>query len=103
MRLAEAFDQEERDRWRKGLQSMDALSKQMHGAGFLETTPADQAALLTRIAANEKHPGTKEEEFFTTLKGSTIRAYYSSKIGIHDDLDYQGNVLQQGEYAGELP
>ncbi len=37
------------------------------------------------------------------LKSATIHAYYTSKIGIHDDLDYKGNVFQRGEYAGYLP
>jgi len=27
------------------------------------------------------------------LKGRTARAYYTSKVGIHQDLEYKGNVL----------
>ncbi len=103
VQLAEAFEQDERDRWRQRLQLMDTVSKQMYGAAFIEATPVQRTELLTRIAANEKNPGTPDEHFFITLKRSTIRAYYTSKIGIQDDLDYQGNVLQQGDYAGELP
>jgi len=34
------------------------------------------------------------------IKGSTIRAYYTSKIGIHEDQQYKGNVYQMGEFAG---
>jgi gluconate 2-dehydrogenase gamma chain len=101
--LAEAFEQDERDRWRQNLQLMDTVSKQTYGTAFMDATPIQRTALLTRIAANEQHPGTPEEEFFSTLKRATIRAYYTSKIGIQDDLDYKGNVLQQGDYAGELP
>jgi hypothetical protein len=37
------------------------------------------------------------------LKDATIRAYYTTKIGIHDDIGYIGNVYQRGDYAGELP
>jgi gluconate 2-dehydrogenase gamma chain len=103
VQLAEAFDQEERDRWRHGLQWMDTVSKQKHGAAFMEATPVQRNELLTGIAANEKNPGTPDEHFFITLKRVTIRAYYTSKVGIQDDLDYKGNVLQQGDYAGELP
>ena len=88
-RLAEAFDQETRDRWRAGI------------AVFAKAP--DRQALLTKLAPNEQHPTTSEEEFFVTLKRETIRGYYTSKIGIHDDQDYKGNTLQQGDYAGELP
>lgn len=102
-RLSEAFDPAQRDQWREGLKTIDALSKEMHGSTFLAAQPDQRTALLTSIAANELHPQTPGEQFFTVLKYATIRAYYTSKTGIHDDLDYKGNVLQQGNYAGELP
>ncbi len=91
MRLAEAFEQSTRDKWRAGL------------APFVKASKEDRLALLTKIAAHERNPGTPAEEFFVDLKHETIGAYYTSKIGIHDDLDYKGNTYQQGEYAGELP
>jgi hypothetical protein len=89
--LAEAFEQEERDDFREGLKI------------FLETPPGEREALLSKAAQNEKHPQTPEEKFFRLLKEYTIRGYYTSKIGIHDDMDYKGNVYQRGEYAGQLP
>jgi gluconate 2-dehydrogenase gamma chain len=85
MRLAEAFEQVERDQWRAGLKP------------FVNAPAGQLPELLKQIAINEKEP------FFVALKNSTVRAYYTSKIGIHDDLDYQGNVYQSGEYSGELP
>ena len=36
---------------------------------------------------------TPEEHFFQELKGRTARAYYTSKVGIHQDMGYKGNVL----------
>jgi hypothetical protein len=90
-KLAEAFEQSERDRWRVGLKL------------FLDTPPSDRLALLTKLAANENQPRDAPDEFFIALKHETIRGYYSSKIGIHDDQDYKGNTYQQGDYAGELP
>jgi sugar phosphate isomerase/epimerase len=45
----------------------------------------------------------EKSPFFPRLKNATVRGYYSSKIGIHDELDYKGNTYQQGEYAGFLP
>ena len=32
-----------------------------------------------------------QERFFHALKRATIDGYYTSRIGIHQDLQYQGN------------
>ena len=101
--LAEAFDQSDRDTWRSGLVRVDALAREVHGAPFLKCTPEQRIAVLTKMSANEANPKTPEEHFFRELKSRTIHAYYTSKIGIHDDIGYLGNTYQQGDYAGELP
>jgi sugar phosphate isomerase/epimerase len=92
--LAEAFNPEHRHEWRIQLSLIDLKSSKMHGSGFLQSNNSQRIAVL---ASMEKEP------FFAMLKGATVRGYYSSKIGIHDDMDYKGNTLQQGEYAGFLP
>ena len=102
-RLAEAFEQSQRDTWRNGLAGVNALARQMHGKPFLECGAAARTAVLTRMAANEENPKSAEEMFFRELKSLTVFGYYTSKIGIHDDMDYLGNTFQQGDYAGELP
>jgi len=99
-RLAESFEPEPPQRWRAGIQAVEALSREMSGMTFMASTPAQRLALLTRIAAAESDPKTDAEKFFKEIKGGTIRAYYTSKIGIHDDQQYKGNVIQPGEYAG---
>jgi len=101
--LAEAFEQTERDTWRNGLARVNAVAQEMHGSEFLKCSSAGRIAVLTRMAANETKPGKPEELFFRDLKAMTIRGYYTSRIGIRDDLGYLGNTYQQGEYAGELP
>ncbi len=99
-RLAESFEPEPPQRWRAGIQAVEALSREMSGKPFMESTPEQRLALLTRIAEAESDPKTDAEKFFREIKSSTIRAYYTSKIGIHDDQQYKGNVIQPGEYAG---
>jgi len=99
-RLAEAFEKEQPQRWRTGLKAVETLSREMSGKTFMASTPEQRLALLTRIAAAESDPKTDAEKFFPEIKSSTIRAYYTSKIGIHDDQQYKGNVIQPGEYAG---
>ena len=101
--LAEAFQPSERDDWRKGLARVNALSREMHGSDFLKCAAAERIAVLTRMGKNETEPRATEEVFFGRLKAFTVHGYYTSKIGIHDDMGYLGNTLQQGDYAGELP
>jgi len=106
-KMAEAFEVPaedgrpgEKERWRAGLKAVEALSSEMNGKAFMESTPEQRLAVLTRMAAAESDPKTDAEKFFKEIKGATIGAYYSSKIGIHDDQRYKGNVVQTGEYAG---
>jgi len=102
-RLAEAFEHSTRDTWRNGLAGVNALASRMHGKPFLECGVDARMAVLTRMAANEENPMAAEEVFFRKLKSMTVFGYYTSSIGIHDDIGYLGNTLQQGDYAGELP
>ena len=98
-RLAESFEDEPKQMWRDGLSRINGLSKDMHGTSFMEATAKQRIALLTRIAKHEEKPETTEEQFFRELKSRTARAYYMSKIGIHQELEYKGNVPIQ-EFAG---
>jgi glucoside 3-dehydrogenase (cytochrome c) hitch-hiker subunit len=99
LRLSEAFEEAERTQWRDGLKRIEQLSQEMHGKSFLESSPAQRIALLTRISANEMHPSSPEESFFKELKSRTAHAYYTSKIGIHTEMEYKGNVYLK-EFVG---
>jgi hypothetical protein len=98
-RLAESFTEEPKALWRNGLKQLEGLSKEMHGRTILQSTKEQRIALLTRIAQNESQPKTPEESFFKELKSRTAQAYYSSKIGIHEEMQYKGNTYQK-DYAG---
>jgi hypothetical protein len=82
--VAEAYVPDEKTSWRKGLAAVHQLLKESGG------TPA---VVLTKLAANEKDPRTEPEKFFTQLKQTTAFAYYSSSVGIHQDMQYLGNVI----------
>jgi Gluconate 2-dehydrogenase subunit 3 len=90
---------EVRDSWKAGLGALDALSKEMNGAAFLDVSEEKRIAVLERLAKKEKSAETPAEKFFGELKGWTARGYYTSKIGIHQEMEYKGNVLQN-DYAG---
>lgn len=98
-RLSESLDEQPKTFWRNGLKLVDSLSQEMHGKPFLQSSAEQRVALLTRMSENEGKPSKPEERFFRELKSRTVRAYYTSKIGIHSELEYKGNTYQK-EYAG---
>ncbi len=87
--------QENKDLWRKGLAAMDAQA----GGSFAKAAKDKQIALLTEVSKNEMKPSTLEERFFKAIKNLTIDGYYTSKIGIHDELKYKGNTYLK-EFKG---
>jgi Gluconate 2-dehydrogenase subunit 3 len=97
--LAEAFESEPRQKFREGLKLVDGVSRELNHKTFLESSPKERVAVVARMAQNEKHPKKPVEQFFTQLKASTAFAYYTSSIGIHQEMGYLGNTLQT-VYAG---
>jgi hypothetical protein len=85
--------------WTDGLAAMDNQSRTRHNLPFNEATAAQQVALLTEVSRNEMKPQTLEERFFKAIKSLTIDGYYTSKIGIHQELRYKGNTYLK-EFKG---
>jgi hypothetical protein len=95
---AESADQGAKALWVDGLAAIDKGAEAAYSRKFSDCTGEQQIAVVEKISAQEKHPVTIEERFFVAMKSATIRGYYTSAIGIHKDLDYQGN-----EYLLEFP
>jgi hypothetical protein len=55
--------------------------------------------LMQRIAERETKPEKAEDLFFVELKSRVVDAYYTSEIGIKQELEYRGNTFQ-AEFAG---
>ncbi len=88
--------------WTDGLAAMNKMSQEKHQAAFNQTAKERQVAILTEISKNEMKPPaqqTLEERFFKTIKNMTIDGYYTSKIGIHQELKYKGNTYLK-EFKG---
>jgi hypothetical protein len=66
--------------WRTGLQLMNDEAR--------NTSPPEA---LAKAAAGEARPDSDLHRFFIRLKQMTVDGYYTSEIGIHQDLQYQGN------------
>jgi hypothetical protein len=96
--LAESDEQTQRT-WTTGLSLLDVESRLMFRAPFVQLNPAQAIELLSAISRNEANPRTPLERFFVTTKDATIRGYYTSEIGIHRELAYQGNRVI-AEFAG---
>ena len=85
--------------WREGLAAVDSMSEQKFSAAFNQAGQEHQVSLLKAISRNERRPRTIEERFFVAIKGLTVDGYYTSAIGIHQDLQYKGNAYLK-EFVG---
>lgn len=98
-RISESWEEEPKKLWRDGLKLVEQLSNEMHGRSFMQSSPEQRVALLTRISENEMKPSKPEEIFFKEIKSQTAHAYYTSKIGIHTEMEYKGNTYLK-EFVG---
>jgi hypothetical protein len=85
--------------WTGGLALLDAEATTRFRTPFVRLPAAHVDAILADISRNERDPKTPLETFFVITKQATVTGYYTSKIGIHDELHYKGNVFLR-EYVG---
>jgi hypothetical protein len=97
--LAEAWDEKDRTDWRDGLRLVDRLAQQASGKPFMQSTPDQRVAVLTTMSQNETNPQKPEEQFFSELKSRVVFAYYTSEIGIKQEMEYKGNTYLN-EFVG---
>jgi hypothetical protein len=97
--LRESFDDADKALWREGLRLADVMSRHYNGKSFVDASPEDRIAVLTVLSDHEQMTDLPEVRFFIELKRLTVRAYYTSKIGIHDELEYKGNRILH-EFVG---
>ncbi|MGH9348515.1 MAG: gluconate 2-dehydrogenase subunit 3 family protein [Vicinamibacterales bacterium] len=90
--LSESSDQTALQ-WMGGLAALDEEASARFGAPFSQLDIVQADALLAVISANELAPQTPVEAFFTMTKHATIQGYYTSEIGIHQELRYKGNAF----------
>ena len=86
-------DGDERTLWRDGLQAVNRESGRRFGKIFVEASEDRQISLLEAMSQNEGNSQNLRERFFGQIKRRTIEGYYTSEIGIHQDLEYKGNTV----------
>lgn len=85
----------DRQRFVDGLAWLDARSQRDAGAPFAKATAAQQTALLTALSSN-KAPTVDEQpgvDFFTAIKSMTITGYYTSEVGMREEMGDDGNMF----------
>jgi hypothetical protein len=97
--VRESTDDTRRTLWREGLRLVDVMSQHYNGKSYVNAGMEERIAVLTVLSDNEQMNDLPEVRFFQDLKRLTVRGYYTSKIGIHDELEYKGNRILQ-EYVG---
>jgi len=96
--LRESVDEARRTNFREGLRLLDLMIRHKNGKSFVDSESEERIAVLTVLSKNISSD-LPEVRFFREIRQLTIRGYYTSKIGIHDDLDYRGNRMLD-EYVG---
>lgn len=85
----------DRVRFLEGLAWIDGRSKALYRNSFTAAGPAQQTELLTRLSdakavAAEEPRGV---EFFQVMKSMTIDGYYTSEIGLRQELGDPGQLF----------
>ena len=97
--LRETQDENQKRTWKEGLPLIDDMSRHYNGKSYVDASLEERTAVLTVLSDNERMTDLPEVKFFKDLKHLTVIGYYTSKVGIHDDLQYKGNRVLQ-EYVG---
>lgn len=85
----------ERKQFLNGLAWMDGRSQELFGTDFVSAAPDQQTALLT-IVASPKNKAFEDQvgtEFFKAIKALTITGYYTSEIGMKQELGDDGQLF----------
>ncbi len=77
--------------WLGGLVALDTMAMTRFKAPFVKLNASQVDAILHDISQNERKPMTTLETFFVMTKEATITGYYTSKIGLEQELRYKGN------------
>ncbi len=89
----------EQKKWRDGLKLVSKTAKKKFRNDFVACSAKEQDAIVAEMAQNEGDPANDLERFFAVVKRATLDGYYTSKVGIHQDLQYKGNTAV-AEFAG---
>ena len=84
-----------RNRFLGGLKWVDERCEDLFGATFAAASPKQQVALLTVLSSPENDTPADRigVEFFQAMKSLTVTGYYTSRVGMLQELDDNGAVM----------
>jgi hypothetical protein len=83
----------DRQKFISGLRRLDARSRALFRVDFLTASPAQQTDILTRLSAEGSAESRELVDFFAAMKSMTITGYYTSEIGMRDELGDNGQLF----------
>src|SRR5579872_3938316 len=98
-RVGDGGDAVQKELWREGLRLIDSMSQHYTGKSFVDGSAEDRVAVLTVLSDNDHMTDIPEVRFYKDLKHLTVLGYYTSSIGIHQEMEYKGNRYNQ-EFIG---
>jgi len=96
---------EDRDGFLRGLAWMDRRSHELFGNDFAKAGTENQTRLLMRLSSE---PTGKSEDqagidFFRAIKNLTIDGYYTTEIGLRQELGDSGQLFQRVSQGCDHP
>ena len=101
--LADWYTAPERERFIAGLGDLDRRAMSAYGRAFADMSSSARVGMLTAIddevtALRRTNPQAGNEHWFATLKFLTVWGYYTSRVGVAEEL--RVNVMP-GRYDGD--
>ncbi|HTZ57979.1 MAG TPA: gluconate 2-dehydrogenase subunit 3 family protein [Acidobacteriaceae bacterium] len=89
------------DTFREGLSRLDAISQSRFSvSSFLQLTEPQQTEILTTLS---EAPAGDDAAFFHALKNLTADGYYTSRIGLVQELGYNGDAYLASFPVFQIP
>lgn len=82
----------ERTKFLAGLTALDERAKSEFGKSFVSATAEQQTGMLTQLSALQEK-SQQGAEFFEAIKSMTIIGYYTSEVGVRQELGDDGTLF----------
>lgn len=77
----------------QGLVWLDGRSRALVGKTFVTSSVAERTGVLTRLAAVGSREASAGVNFFNAIKSMTITGYYTTEIGLRQELGDDGRMM----------
>lgn len=105
--LTEWYDDDDRQRFLKGLTDVDSLARALFGKEFIDCAADRQSDMLRSLGEKMieealeqprvEHEFPTDEHFYPMLRRLTLTAYYTSEAGATDELHFE---MIPGRFVG---